>query len=251
MIFSDLKTQSQNMLNDVNIFLPSDELETVLNEAQRLVCLLTFCFEKYKSSADWGGVISAYQPIFPVPSDCIAPLFVYDSDNEQRIYPAKLSQFELSGSGWEADTGANYQNYCLFDPTYNTPSTNGSETGCFRNNTMLVYPLVNTTSMQINMLYAASSPTMDSDDDVLSIPPGYDSCLLDYLMFYAWTKRKSQMAMQEGLTKLQNFFATVNMLGEMMKSKYPSGRDFEPAPVELIVERFNLTYQSEQQQKQQ
>lgn len=247
MIFSALKTQAQNMLNDVNIFITTSELETVLNEAQRLACLFTFCFEKYKVTADWGGVISANQHIFPVPSDCIAPIYVYDSDNQRRIYPAKLSQFELSGTTWESDTGANYQNYCIFDPTYNTPSTNNVETGCFRNHIMLVYPKVNTTSMQINMLYAASSPTLSNDSDILTVPPGYDSCLLDYVMFYAWTKRKSMQAMTEGLEKLRSFFDTISNLGEMVKSKYPQGRDFEPAPVESFLERFNLTYQTPRQ----
>ena len=237
MTFVELQTQAKYMLNDSNIFILTAELKTVLNEAQRIACLLSFCYEKHKATADWGGTIAAYQNTFPLPTDCIVPIFVYDSDNEQRIYPAKLSQFELLGSDWESGTGDNYQNYCLFDPTYNT------------NSFMLVYPKVNTTSMQINMLYAASPPTLVNNADVLSVPLGYDKCLLQYMMFYGWTKRKGKKALEEALEQLILFFSTITRLNDLMRSRYPQGRDHEPVPTEQVLERFLIGYQQEQQQR--
>lgn len=243
MTFLELQTISQNMFKDVNIFITTSELKAVLNEAENLVCLLTFCYEKYKDSADWGGVISAYQNIFPMPSDCIAPIYVYDSNNGARIHACKLSQLELLGSTWEVATGANYQNYCLFDPSYYAPSTNNVETGCKRNYTMLVYPKVNTTSMQINMLYAAGPPAMTNDNDVPKVPIGHESCLFDYALLYGWTKRKGKKSLIKGLEVLKVFFGKVGMINDLMKSKYPQGRDFEPVPTELLLERFNLNFQ--------
>ena len=241
MTLGEMITVVQTELDDSGVHYLQSGVSGALTEGQQIVSLLTLCYERL--STVWSPTIIAYQQLIPVPTDCIVPIYVRDKTAGSRIHPAKFSHLSLHDTTWWATTGTKYEYYSLFNPCFTsgilTDKTNFS---------LLVYPTINTTSMRVEMTYAANPPTLQTTLDVPKVPHGSERTLIDYAMFLG-TIRMSR-TFQLATDYLQSFFNGITRVNEIIKSRYPEGRDFEPEPIEQVIERVDAEYiQTNSQQR--
>lgn len=225
MNLSNLITNVQTTLQDAGVHFTNSAVSVTLNDAQRIVGLTTLCYEK--SSDDWSPTIVAYQQFMPMPSDCIVPIYVRDATSRNRVYPAKLNDLELSDTSWWGTTGTYYQYYSIFNPSFADDTTSGY---C-----MLVYPRINTTSFRLHMVYAAVPSDMVSGTSTTKLPKGEESILSDYGKFIGLIRQHGRT--ERAVEFLQKFMAGIGRINDLMKSRYPGGRDFEPEPIEHLLKR--------------
>jgi hypothetical protein len=227
-----------------------DSLSITLTEKQDFRYL--FWMNSYKAavgSAAWDGVISNLkiisgvfpvwlpkvvpnQQFMPMPADCIVPIYVRDFVARTRVYPAKLNDLELNDTTWWATTGTNYKYYSMFNPSFRDGTTNGYS--------MLVYPKVDTARFRLEMVYAAIPVTMTASTTSTKLPKGEESILADYGKFIGLIRQHGRT--ERAIEFLKKFMAGIGRINELMKSRYPGGRDFEPEPIEQLLERSDDDY---------
>ncbi len=219
-------------LDDVGVHYLNSGVSTAIQEGQRITSLMTLCYEKLSTS--WAPTITAYQQFIPVPTDCIVPIYVRDKASGSRIYPAKLSNLELNDTSWwtTSGKGSAYEYYSIFNPSGVSATPTGGRYD------LLLYPRVNTTSMRVEMIYAADPPAMSATTDIPKVPRGTERALIDYAIFLGLIRQPGKA--EHATEVLKTFFSGVNEIGDIMKSRYPEGRDFEPEPVENILERVDV-----------
>ncbi len=222
----------QSTLDDVGVHYTQSGVSAAINEANEIMGLTTLCHER--TSTDWQieTALSATGDTFiALPPDCIVPIYVRDTVTRKRVLPAKASDFGLEAKKWWRETGTGFQYYSLWNPG-RTWTYGSSQDTKFA---MILYPKVASATLQLAMNYAAVPPTLQTTANNPNIPEGFDMALGDFAIFCGMMRRKVDVQTCVGF--LQRFFEGIEKVNESMKSRYPNGRDFEPAPIETVLQR--------------
>jgi len=226
MLASELITTIKNSLDDDNVYRTDAFLLTELNKGYKLTSLLTL-FDEARSNVD----ISGTRNFFALPkrsSDvCIAPLYVADTNTGKRIHPARVDNFEFYSSGWEGTVDADGgQYYTLLSP-YN-----------YAHAAVVVCPIENVTSAQYTML-GAFEPSDLVSTDTIRIPDAHMMTLFYYTRFAAFISEPGRS--EDALGAYKSYMEEIEKFVITLKSRFPSGRDYEPHPPEFTYD--NVTDQ--------
>lgn len=248
MQLSNLIDYTQSTLDDVGVHYTQTGVSKAINEGNKILALATLYYER--TSSDWVvspalGATDSDQ-LIPVPSDCIVPIYVRDTTTKNRISPIRLAHLGIESRTWVADTAAatsGYQYYCIFNPM--RPWDNGAVEYPTKY-CLLLYPAVtHGGSLQIAMNYAAIPPRLTLSTDNTRIPEGHDLVLADYAIFTGLMRQRANI--QLCVARLKRFFDGISKIGEAVKKRYPRGRDFEPQPIESLLERSAPAFRSERE----
>ena len=243
MNLTDMITLVQLELQDSGVHYTNSGVSEAINEGYQLACLLTLCYERH--SHPWNSTpVSGGQQLIPMPADCIAPIYVYDTIKGNRVHPVRMSELELHDTIWWTTSGSNYEYYSLFNPCWSS-GVSTDQTSY----SMLVYPTVTTTEMRLRMVYGAHPTTMTSTTDTPNIPSGQDNTLTNYATFMGLVRQRDNKLTELSKQYLTLFFDGVGSINSLMKGRYAGGRDFEPRPIEDLLERHMPVYGPKQQQE--
>lgn len=248
MQLSNLIDYTQSTLDDVGVHYTQTGVSKAINEGNKILALATLYYER--TSSDWTVIpalsVGGADILIPVPSDCIVPIYVRDTVTKNRINPVRISHLGIESSGWISDVASSssgYKYYCIFNPMrpWDNGGTNYEDKFC-----LLLYPGVHHLgNLQIAMNYAAIPPRLTLSTDNTRIPEGHDLVLADYAIFTGLMRQRANI--QLCVARLKRFFDGISKIGEAMKKRYPRGRDFEPQPIESLLERSAPVFRSEKE----
>jgi len=225
------------ILDDNNIHHTNSGVSLSINEGNKILSLTTLYYER--TSSDWvpyTAPVVTGSLFLNLPPDCIAPIYVRDTVTKKRISPVKISDLSLEDRTWwrtYTTSAEGYKYYSLWNPM--RPHNYSSQD--YLRFSMIVYPRVKSAALQISMTYAAVPATLYSVLNHSRIPEGFDLILGDYAIFQALMRQSGQV--DQAVERLKSFLDGIKRLNEMIKSKYPRGRDYEPQPIEQLIERIN------------
>ena len=243
MNLTDMISIVQTQLDDSGVHYTQSGVSEAINEGYQLTCLMTLCFEKNSHSWDSYSVESAQQRV-PMPSDCIVPIHVYDRISGNRIFPVTISELKLNDSTWWSSTGSRHEYYTLFNPCWSSGTE--SDTSSY---SMVIYPLVASTTQRIKMIYAAHPGTLTSGTSQPKVPSGQEHTLTNYGTFMGLIRQRAQKQTKLASEFLKLFFDSINVINSILLSRYPGGRDFEPRPIEDLLKRHLWKGQEKKQER--
>lgn len=218
MNLSELRTMIKDSLQDDGVYRDSTQVNIAINDGYFMACLFSMCDERKLDVYADGSRNFAYVP-YTGNVYCIAPLAVIDAVTGYRLSPARVDQFNFYSTEWESlvDTGALY--YALLDPHDNA-------------RTALVTVPINQNGHAYYTVYGACIPEqLSADTDVPRFEAGFHDLLYHYARFYLLV---GEPGFGDKATAEYGLF--VNRLSELItsiKARFPSGRDYEPWPIEF------------------
>lgn len=228
----------QSALDDQSVHYTQSGVSAAINEANEIVAVTSLYYER--TSNDWAPGPAATGDLFlTLPPDCIVPIHVRDSVTRSRISPVKVSHLRIEDSTWwstYSTSAQGYKYYSIWNPM--RIATNGTTHD--DRFSMILYPRVKSATLQISMTYAAVPPTLSTNADHSRIPEGHDLTLGDFAVFCGLMRRK--VSLETSMEWLKKFFAGIGKINTSMRRRYPRGRDFEPQPIEQIIERVSPAF---------
>jgi len=211
-------------------------INLAINEGYKLVALLTLFDERRKSLN-----VDGSRNFNTLPTDsgayCIAPLYVANSHTGARISPAALDEFEFYASAWEGqvDTSGNALYYMSMSQFHEALHT------------LVLCPIQNIGRTQITLIGAYIPVSMSSDTDDPRLPEEFQDVLFYYARFYAMVGEIGRA--DDALVEYKLFIQRLNALIVDIRARFPSGRDYEPWPVEFVYSNVTARQQEEEQPK--
>ena len=228
MQLQELIDKVQDTLADAGVHFTQSGVSTTINDANKLMALFTLYHERVADTHTW--TISSQWPAFvALPSDCIVPLVIRDTSSGSRVFPVSFSDLALEDQDWWRLTGTSAKYYVHWNPLRS--ATHGSHG--FQRHAIMLYPRV--ASASLHMLYAAVPPTLSSLSDECTMPEGLESGLADYAIGIGMIRADGQFEVAQ--SHIKDFFDSVASANELLRERYPGGRDFEPPPIENIINR--------------
>ncbi len=185
-------------LDDQNgVYYTSVEMNSAINEAQRLFVLLTLCLEKTASFSLVAGT-TFYTDLRASLTDYLLPLRVNISN--VRVRPANFSELDYLNSAWEAATGV---------PTaYVTRGFNA----------LAIYPHPSGSGTSLSITYAYEPAVLTSDSDIPEIPLEHHPDLIDCAVYLCRLKEGGQ-EFQKGLAFYGRFLDTCSKYATFIRAR--------------------------------
>lgn len=223
-----IRTNINTALSEDGVYRTSTFINDVINEGNALVSAFSLCDER-SANVDVNGSRN-FNPV-PLSGDayCFAPLFVANSNTGYRLSPCKVEEFELYNAQWEgrvgSDGGSMY--YTYINPFHGAYAT------------LVCCPIQNIGKTQLKVVGAYVFPEFSGDTTVPRMDEEFQDLLVLYGVFYG-------LLSEPGMGKraaevLTQFVSRLNEFTASIRSRFPSGRDFESVPVEFTYE--NITDQ--------
>jgi hypothetical protein len=223
---SQLVTTIQAQLFDSGVHKTDTFVLRHINSGNKLLSLLTLYNEK-STTVDIDGTRN-YGPLPIVSGEyCLAPLYVADTPTKSRINPTKMEEFEFHQSRWEGVVGTDTPHY------YTTTGNWSPETSA-----IVFCPISNYGRTKYHFIGAYEPEDLISTD-TLSLSTAQLRAIVEYVLFCAFVSMSGRA--EEMLEHFQFFIKEVTELLRLRDRKFPSGRDIDPAPVELLqlgLERY-------------
>ena len=231
---SDIRANIQTALAEDGVYRTDTFLDNAIDEGNGLVRVFSLCDER-RSSINVDGSRN-FNPV-PVSGEayCFAPLFVANANTGYRLSPVEPDQLELHTTDWEGkvgtDGGSMY--YTYLNPYHSAQAT------------LVCCPIQNIGRSQLTVIGAYIPADLTGDTDIPRFDESFHDLLVLYGTFYSLVSepgmgRRAAEVMGQFVSRLNEFTATV-------RARFPSGRDFEPMPVEFTYE--NVTEQDRQSER--
>ena len=218
---SELLAIIKTSLTDDNVYRTDAFLLERLNDGYKLTSLFTLFDERRVSLA-----ITGVRNFFAMPKSgtdiCIAPLYLADGSNGRRVHPCQLDQFEYYKSGWEGDVSSSHASQYVVLSPFN-----------YAHAAIVVCPIADTGSVVYNMIGAFIPATLTVASDT-QISDAHVDILLRYTRFAAFITEPGRAEDAVGEYKL--FTEGLAQAVMSLRSRFPSGRDYEPFPLEFIYD---------------
>ena len=231
---SDIRTNIKSLLAEDGVYRDDTFLNDAIDEGNGLVSVYSLCDER-RSSVNVDGSRN-FNPV-PVSGTayCFAPLFVANTHTGYRLSPVEPDQLELYNTEWEGRVGSdgNGMYYTYLNPYHSAQAT------------LVCCPVQNIGRSQLTVIGAYVPADLSADTEVPRFDESYHDLLVLYGAFYG-------LLSEPGLGRraaevLSQFVGRLNEFTASIRSRFPSGRDFEPAPLEFAYE--NITDQDRQTER--
>jgi hypothetical protein len=189
------------------VFYPVAEIAAALNEANRLLCLMTFCVERTASWATTAnGVFYRMVPIF---ADWLAPLRIQTPDGA-KVRPTRLSGLWAIDAQWPVVAG--------FPRRY----------AAMGGDLVAIYPH---SAVALTVRYAAAPAALVNSSDVPEAPFDYHEILVKYAI-YRMRMAEGAAELEQALPLLGEFFDGAALLAAWVKERNV-GSGYDTLPPEL------------------
>jgi len=233
----DLQTIRQIVQNDLDesgTYRTDAFLNRAINNGYRLLAILTLFDERRVTHTIAGGRNHAGLPQSNG-QDCLAPLYMANTTTGTKIDPAALDEFELYSNAWEgqADTDSLY--YTLLSPYH------------YAHAQMLLCPSQEASETYMTIIGAFEPKVLAADTDEPKMEEEFQDLLILYATFEGFLGEPGRVSSAGEAVK--EFMKRLNEYMIHLKTRYPSGRDFEPYPAEFIYSDFTQQQQRERRPK--
>lgn len=225
MRLDELRELTRKELDKSSVYRTDEFIDRSINNGYRLIGVLSLFDERRGSVQITGGRNYAC-----LPSSCIVPLYMANTDTGARIHPVSIDEMEFYSSTWEGRTATDSQYYTVLSPS----------SSAF--NEILVCPYQTTTEMDYTFIGAYESTELSNDSDVPRLPEEYQDLLTIYAKFESFIGEPGMVGQAE--IEVKKFIQRMNEFIASIKARFPSGRDHEPYSAE-----FNYSVITEQQMK--
>ena len=225
---SEIRANIKGALAEDSVYRDDTFLNNAIDEGNGLVSMYSLCDER-RSSIN----IDGSRNFNPVPASgtayCFAPLFVGNANTGYRLSPVRPDQLELYNPHWEGrvgtDGGGLY--YTYLNPYHSAQAT------------LVTCPIQNIGRTQLTVLGAYIPEAMSADTDVPRFADSFHDLLVLYGTFYGFISEPGMG--RRAADVLGQFVKRLNEFTASIRKRFPSGRDYEPTPVEFNYE--NITDQ--------
>jgi hypothetical protein len=225
MRLDELRDLIRKELDKSSVYRTDDFVDRAINNGYRLIGVLSLFDERRGSSTITGGRNYAC-----LPTNCIVPLYMANTDTGTRVHPVSIDEMEFYSSTWEGRTATDSQYYTVLNPF----------SSAF--NEIVVCPYQTTTEMDYTYIGAYESTELSSDSDEPRLPEEYQDLVITYAKFESFIGEPGMVGQAE--IEVKRFLKRMNEFIASIKSRFPSGRDYEPYSAE-----FNYSVITEQQMK--
>lgn len=215
-----IRTNIKNSLYEDGVHRSDDFIDLGINEGYKL-CSVLALFDERRTSLNVTGSRNFNALPTDDSAECIVPLYVANAHTGHRINPVSPDVFEFYQSEWEGvvDSSGDALYYTVLSPYHSAQAT------------IVLCPIQNIGNTQLIIIGAFVPNDMSSDSDEPRMTEAFQDVLFHYGRFYV-------LSGEPGLVDLaqdayQNFIFRLNALIQATKSRFPSGRDYEPKPVEF------------------
>ena len=231
----ELRTAIQESLQDDGVYRLASQLNTGINDGYFVVCLASMCDERSSTL-----LVNGSRNFNALPTDgnayCFAPIAVIDAVTGHRLGPSKVDQFDFYNASWEGIVDSSSQYYTILNQ-YETSRT-----------ILLTCPIQNYMQTYLKIYGAYIPEPLSADTDTPRIESGFHDLLVNYGRFHGLIGEpglavKAAQAYSLFTSRLGEFVATV-------KARFPSGRDYEPWPIEFNYSGITVQEQAVAPQEQ-
>ena len=220
-----IRANIRNNLDDAGVYRVDAFINDAIDEGVGLVSLFTLCDER-RSSVN----VEGNRNFNPIPTSgtayCVAPLFVANANTGYRLAPCKVEQFEFYNTEWEGrvgtDGGSAY--YTYVNPYHSAHAT------------LVCCPQQNIGRTQLTVVGAYVPAALGSDSASPRFDDSFHDLLVLYGTFYCLVSEPG-MGSRAGEV-LGQFVTRMNAMTAATRARFPSGRDYEPRPVEFTYEHI-------------
>ena len=230
-----LRTNIKNSLYEDGVHRADSFLNTAINEGYKLLSVMAL-FDERRTTLRIDGSRNFNALPTDSSAECLAPLYVANTHTGHRVNPARVQDFELYSDAWEglvASSGdALY--YTLLNPYHSAMSC------------IVLCPIQNIGITKLSIIGAFIPLSLSADTDIPRLAEQFHDILFHYALFYCYTSEPEMGT--RAFDEYKEFVSRTNELISSIKARFPSGRDFEPWPVEFSLE--TITAQEQQPPKQ-
>jgi hypothetical protein len=219
MLASVLLTNIKNSLDDDGVYRTDALLLKWLNDGHRLMAVFTL-FDERRASVDIQGNRSLVGLPAVNGAECLAPLYVVQTTTGARIHPATLQEFGFQNAAWEGSvntSGIGY--YTLLSPHAHNFAR------------VAVSTTAGTGSSKYNLIGAFVPKVLISTDEI-GVSDEFIGGLGHYVRFSAFVSEPGRG--KDAALAYRKFIEVMDRFVVSLKSRFPSGRDYEPRSVEFV-----------------
>ena len=220
MNLSEIRSIVKNLLYEDGVHRSDTFINKSINEGYKLVCLYSLCDER-RALIDIEGSRNFNALPRSETAHCVAPVHVSNAHTGTRVNPIRVEDLEVHGTEWEGSVGAQGDAlyYLMLSPYHHAVQA------------MVLCPIQNIGKTQLIIIGAYIPADLSTDTDVPRIAEEYQDLLVLYGHFYGLIGEprmagKAQVAISSFMERLGDLVVSV-------KSRFPSGRDFEPEAPEF------------------
>jgi len=233
MDLSTIRTNIKNSLYEDGVHRSNAFIDTGINEGYKLMALAAL-FDERRTEINIDG--SRNWNTLPTVSSarCIVPLYVANSHTGSRINPTTIDGMELYADAWEGQvdaSGRNAQYYAIASPYHHAM------------NVLVTCPIQDIGKTQISFIGAFVPVSLSAGTDVPRLSEEYQDGLFYYSRFYGLIGEPGMG--DKALEAYKEFIKITNALIAAIKARFPSGRDYEPLPVEFQYETITVQEQKQ------
>jgi len=228
----EIRENIELRLDEDNVFRSDTEINDAIQEAQKVLTVLTLCFNRFSNISVKSG-----QSIYSVPYDFFLPLRVSIADdypnagaNSKRLFPTTIQLISKENKAWfdSSNTPTHYFMLCGLGETGSCPE---GKVGRAR---LWLYPRPNADKiLRLDYVYF---PQELQDDEEPDLPEAYHRLLEDYGVYFCLLKERDRVIFQKALALWDDFIQKTMELRNLMIEQY-EGVDFEFRPWDWIRER--------------
>lgn len=215
---SDVIDTIQAEMADSGVYRTDSFLLELYNDATKLLAAFTLHREQSTSVRLDGTRNYGYLPKVSG-ENCVAVLYVSDMSTGSRIQPAAMEDFEFYQSRWEGVMGT--------VPHYYTTTGRWSPA----HSAIVFCPMSNYGDTNYYFV-GAYVPEDYIADDTVDLTDLQLQAVMRYVEFGCFISEPARG--EEALARYKDYLAVLEMLIKAGIDRFPSGRDTEPVPVELI-----------------
>jgi len=218
MTFKEIRDNVKTRLDEDGVFRSNSEIDQAIDEAQKVLCILTGCFSRFSSIDIFNG-----KAIYSFPYDFFLPLRL--SIDNQRIWPTTLRSISRYNHSWFDDTGTPVYYFMLsgLGETGNCPQ------GRLGANQFWLYPRPNQDKiLHIDYVYFPHNLHEDLEPE---IPEAFHKLYEDYACYLCLLKEKGSDYVEKALYIFEDFMGKITLLRDLISKQY-QGADFSFLPFE-------------------
>uniref|UniRef100_A0A6M3J493 Uncharacterized protein n=1 Tax=viral metagenome TaxID=1070528 RepID=A0A6M3J493_9ZZZZ len=234
MILDDIRNNIRNSLEDDNIYRTDDFIDSTINDGYKLCAVLSL-FDERRTSISVTGTRNHNPLPTSGTAECFAPLYVANTHTGSRVNPVKLDSFEFYSTQWEGIVGTTDAMYYTIQSPYHSVMSS-----------IIVCPIQDIGVTQLTIIGAFIPSTLTTGTEP-RLTEAFQDILFHYGRFQGLISEPGRA--KDALEEYKIFIKRLNELIISIKARFPSGRDYEPNPVEFTYD-IVTAYQQEQKEEQ-
>jgi len=219
MTLSEIRSVVKKLLFEDTIHRSDAFINKAINEGHQLIALFAL-FDERRTTLNIPGSRNFVAQPTSTTATCFAPLYVANAESGKRLNPVRPDQLEFYATKWEGQidsTGEQY--YTNINPYHHMF------------NALILCPIDDSGRTNLNIIGAYIPIDLSADTDTPRLTEDFQDLLVIYAHFYGLISEPSRT--KAALVIFKQFVERLNELINTIKSRFPSGRDYEPFPLEF------------------